>query len=102
MSRLGSLSLGLIAGCVALAAGGVALAQAPPARPPLMHAIAPPKDAPYPGTIRLAVDATDVTRHVFRVKETIPVGSGPLTLLYPKWLPARTAPVGGSTPSRDL
>jgi predicted metalloprotease with PDZ domain len=94
MSRLGSVSLGLIAGCVALAAGGAALAQTPPARLPSTHAIAAPQDAPYPGTIRLAVDATDVTRHVFRVNETIPVGSGPLTLLYPKWLPGTHGPNG--------
>jgi predicted metalloprotease with PDZ domain len=94
MSRLGSLSLGLIAGCVVLAAGGVALAQAPPARQPLTRAIPAPQDVPYPGAIRLAVDATDVTRHVFRVNETIPVASGPLTLLYPKWLPGTHGPNG--------
>ena len=44
--------------------------------------------------IVLAVDATDVTRHIFRVKQTIPVQSGALTLLYPKWLPGNHSPTG--------
>lgn len=48
----------------------------------------------YPGTITLAVDATDVTRGIFRVKETIPAQQGPLTLLYPEWLPGNHAPRG--------
>jgi predicted metalloprotease with PDZ domain len=60
----------------------------------LTRAIPAPQDVPYPGAIRLAVDATDVTRHVFRVNETIPVASGPLTLLYPKWLPGTHGPNG--------
>ena len=46
-----------------------------------------PHDTAYPGTIRLAVDATDVTHGIFRVAESIPVTAGPLTLLYAKWLP---------------
>jgi predicted metalloprotease with PDZ domain len=80
-----------IAGCGALIAAGVAVAQTPLSLPP---EIAAPRDAPYPGTIRLAVDATDVTRHIFRVKETIPVRTGSLTLLYPKWLPGTHSPAG--------
>jgi predicted metalloprotease with PDZ domain len=104
MSSHKSLSFGLTVGCVVLAAGSVALGQAPPLPVPLRSTIVPsafvpraivaPKDTPYPGTIRLAVDATDVTRHIFRVRETIPVGSGPLTLLYPKWLPGTHRPDG--------
>ncbi|HEV2652744.1 MAG TPA: PDZ domain-containing protein [Rhizomicrobium sp.] len=53
-----------------------------------------PRDIAYPGTIRLSVDATDVTRGVFRVHEIIPVHAGALTLLYPKWLPGNHAPNG--------
>ncbi len=55
-----------------------------------------PKDIAYPGgTIRLTVDATDVTRGIFSVKEVIPVAdSGPLTLLLPKWLPGNHSPTG--------
>ncbi len=51
----------------------------------------PLRDA-YPGTIALAVDATDLDRHVFRVKETIPVTAGPLRLLYPQWMPGHHSP----------
>ena len=86
-----SMPLVFIAGCGALIAAGVAVAQTPLSLPP---EIAAPRDAPYPGTIRLAVDATDVTRHIFRVKETIPVRTGSLTLLYPKWLPGTHSPAG--------
>ena len=51
--------------------------------------------APYPGTIQLSVDATDVDRRIYRVKETVPVaGAGRLTLLYPQWLPGNHAPTG--------
>src|SRR5499427_4191869 len=80
-----------------LVAGGamftasIAAAQTPLPLPP---EIVVPQDVPFPGTIRLAVDVTDVTRHIFRVRETIPVPSGPLTLLYPKWLPGTHSPTG--------
>ena len=45
-------------------------------------------DAPYPGgTMRLEIDATDVTRGVYRVTQTVPVAPGTtrLTLLLPQW-----------------
>jgi predicted metalloprotease with PDZ domain len=52
-----------------------------------------PDDAPYCGSLRLHVDATDVLRRIFRVRETIPVaGPGVLTLLLPKWLPGYHSP----------
>jgi predicted metalloprotease with PDZ domain len=52
-----------------------------------------PKDLEFPGTITLTVDATDTQRGIFRVREVIPVhASGPLTLLYPKWVPGYHAP----------
>lgn len=43
------------------------------------------RDIPYAGTIRLNVDATDIARHIFWVRETIPVrgGDSPV-LLYPQ------------------
>jgi len=51
------------------------------------------RDIPYPGRLRLAVDATDVERGIFRVRQAIPVaGPGPMTLLYPKWLPGYHSP----------
>lgn len=53
------------------------------------------KDVPYPGQLTLRVDATDLDRRIFRVKETIPVaGPGPMVLLYPQWLPGNHAPRG--------
>jgi predicted metalloprotease with PDZ domain len=71
----------------------LALALAFPA-----HADVPaPVDQPYPGTIVLNVDATDLSQQVFRMHMTIPVKPGPLTLLYPQWLPANHGPNGPIT-----
>jgi predicted metalloprotease with PDZ domain len=54
-----------------------------------------PQDRDYtPGTLQIHVDATDLAHRVFRVRETIPVRSGPLTLLYPQWLPGVHGPAG--------
>lgn len=53
-----------------------------------------PRDVAYPGTIILRVDATDIERRIFRVRESIPVRAGTLTLLYPQWLPGNHAPRG--------
>jgi predicted metalloprotease with PDZ domain len=80
-------TLWLFVGWAALATVGAASAQTP--RIPT-----PQDNDPYPGVIRLAVDASDVTRHIFRVKETIAVVSGALTLLYPKWVPGTHGPTG--------
>jgi predicted metalloprotease with PDZ domain len=72
-------------------------APQPAAMPP---AVAAPQDKPYPGVMKLAVDATDIERHIFRVRQTIPVAApGPMTLLYPQWLPGNHAPRG---PIKDL
>jgi predicted metalloprotease with PDZ domain len=66
-----------------------------PAALPIPSTIPAPRDVPYPGTITLAVDATDVTRAIWRVSETIPVAEpGPMTLLFPKWLQGNHAPRG--------
>jgi predicted metalloprotease with PDZ domain len=61
---------------------------------PMPAAIPAPQDVPYPGTIKLVVDATDTMRGIFHVHETIPVVSGQVTLLYPKWLPGHHSPSG--------
>ena len=54
-----------------------------------------PRDIPYPGTVTLRVDATDLDHAIFRVRQTIPVaGPGPMTLLYPEWLPGNHGPRG--------
>jgi len=57
--------------------------------------VPPPKDIPFPGQIRLDVDATDIVRHILRVHQTIPVAGGTdLILLYPRWLPGNHSPSG--------
>lgn len=66
-----------------------------PTATPLDDGIPASQDTPYPGTLTLDVDATDPARGVFQVRETIPVvRAGPMTLLYPKWLPGNHAPTG--------
>ena len=77
-----------------------ALAQVPagntaPQPVPFVDTIPAAQDIAFPGTIQLDVDATDTTRGIFRVKETIPVAkAGPMVLLYPKWLPGNHSPTG--------
>jgi predicted metalloprotease with PDZ domain len=77
-----------------------ALAQSPADLPLPQRAAATPTlpkamDRPYPGVIKLSVDATDLNRRIFQVRETIPVsGPGPVTLLYPQWLPGHHSPRG--------
>ena len=68
--------------------------QTPPQPLPLPPAVEAPRDTHYPGAITLAVDATDITRHIFKIKEQIPVHSGEVTLLYPQWLPGNHSPTG--------
>ncbi len=54
-----------------------------------------PRDVAYaPGTIRLDIDATNLNQRIFKVRQTIPVQSGPLTLLYPAWVPGGHSPRG--------
>src|SRR5438067_8632731 len=45
-------------------------------------------------SIQLTVDATDAPRKILRAKMTIPVAAGPLTLVYPKWIPGEHGPTG--------
>jgi len=73
-----------------------ALAQSPPPQPvPMPAATIVPVDTPYPGTIAVHVDATDLDRRILTVHETIPVAqAGPMTLLYPEWLPGKHSPRG--------
>ena len=73
-----------------------AAAQQPagPSPAPLPPPIPAPRDRPYPGTIHLAVDATDTIHAIFRVHETIPAKAGPLVLLFPRWVPGNHGPTG--------
>jgi len=68
---------------------------------PIAETIPAAQDKAYPGTITLAIDASDTTTGAYRVTETFPLPSGPiaagmskLTLLYPKWLPGNHGPEG--------
>ena len=46
---------------------------------------------------RISVDATDSVKRLFHVKMTMPVKPGPLTLLYPEWIPGEHGPTGPIT-----
>jgi predicted metalloprotease with PDZ domain len=59
---------------------------------PLPPPIIAPADTPYPGTISLLVDVTNLTDRVLNVQETIPVKGRDITLLYPEWLPGTHSP----------
>lgn len=55
--------------------------------------IVEPVDVAFPGHVTLLVDGRDVTRGIFRVTETITgLRPGPMTALYPEWLPGFHAP----------
>ena len=54
-----------------------------------------PKDVPYSaGALQIHVDATDLAHRIFRVHEVVPAAPGPLTLLYPSWIPGNHSPTG--------
>ncbi|MCC8447621.1 M61 family metallopeptidase [Xanthomonas translucens] len=55
---------------------------------------APPQDVPFAGTLKIDVDATDLVHRIFRVRTTIPATPGPMTLLYPQWIPGNHSPTG--------
>jgi predicted metalloprotease with PDZ domain len=45
----------------------------------------------------LDVDLHDAPLHIFHAKLTLPVAAGPLTLVYPKWIPGEHSPTGPIT-----
>ncbi|MFZ5703318.1 MAG: M61 family metallopeptidase [Pseudomonadota bacterium] len=77
-----------------------AIAQNSKPQPVAVKDIVPAaRDIPFPGVMTLEVDATDVDRAIFSMKQTVPVpedarNNGRLTLLYPQWLPGNHAPRG--------
>jgi len=77
-----------------------ALAQAQPLSAPTASPLPAPvpaaQDIPYPGTIKIDIDATDTTRALYRVTQTIPVepGADELILQLPAWLPGNHSPRG--------
>jgi predicted metalloprotease with PDZ domain len=44
--------------------------------------------------LTLAVDLTDAPRKILHAQETIPVQPGPMTLVYPEWIPGEHSPSG--------
>jgi predicted metalloprotease with PDZ domain len=44
--------------------------------------------------ITLSVDLTDAPRKILHATEVMPVTAGPLTLVYPKWIPGEHGPTG--------
>jgi predicted metalloprotease with PDZ domain len=91
------LKLALFACAAAFAVSSSAFAQGSPGPQPfpMPPKIEAPQDAAYPGLLKVQVDATDLDHHIFRVHETIPVAkAGPITILYPQWLPGNHSPSG--------
>jgi hypothetical protein len=88
-----SLLLAGLSALLATSVGAVELSKPTPL--PFTNTIPKAVDAPFPGTLTLKVDATDTVRGIFHVSETIPVPkAGPMTLLFPKWLPGNHGPRG--------
>jgi len=80
---------------IAVALAFTTNANAQPTGVPMPPPIAAPQDIAYPGVITLEIDATDTRRGIFRGREVVPIrGPGPITLLYPQWLPGNHAPRG--------
>ena len=53
-----------------------------------------PNKVVYPGTLKLDIDVTDTERKIHNARLSIPVFPGPLTLLFPQWLPGHHSPNG--------
>ena len=85
--------------CIAQTATAHAQNSPGPQPVPLPPPIVAPADTPYPGTISLLVDATNITDRILSVHETIPIKGRDITLLYPEWLPGTHSP---SNPAREL
>lgn len=61
--------------------------------------IAPVRAQTSHNPAHLDVDLRDASRHIFHARLTLPVNPGPLTLVYPKWIPGEHSPTG---PIADL
>ena len=95
MNKKTGIALSVLA--LALAAPAVSTTLSAPTAVPLSHLVPDAVDTPYPGgAMLLDIDATDITRGVYRVTQTIPVapGTSKLTLMLPQWLPGNHGPRG--------
>ncbi|WP_339930367.1 peptidase M61 [uncultured Brevundimonas sp.] len=68
--------------------------EAAVALPRAQPLIPEPEDKPYPGVIQYRADVTDLERRIISVHQTVPVSAGPMTLLYPRFLPGNHAGTG--------
>jgi predicted metalloprotease with PDZ domain len=57
-------------------------------------AISGSRAQPTQEPVRIAVDLRDVAKHLFHATLLFPVKSGPLTLVYPKWIQGEHSPTG--------
>jgi len=73
---------------LSIAAASILICTFPPAPGRTAEAAAP---------ARIAVDTREAPRGIMSAHLTLPVSAGPLTLVYPKWLPGRHSPAGPLT-----
>jgi predicted metalloprotease with PDZ domain len=86
-------ALGLALAAVIAAGPAVAQRSPGPQPTPLPPPIAAPQDVAFPGVMTVDIDATDLDRRIFQVRQTIPVaGSGPMVIQFPKWVPGGHSP----------
>ena len=71
-----------------------------PVAVPIVQSVPDARDIAYPGTMTLDIDASDVTRGLYRITQTVPVAEGTreLILMLPEWLPGNHS-ARGSTPA---
>ncbi|HYY41081.1 MAG TPA: hypothetical protein VE775_00025, partial [Pyrinomonadaceae bacterium] len=86
----------LASNCLAICLS-FAFAVAAPAQTPHGAHTAHLAGAPPAAPIELTLDATDAPRKILHARMTIPVQPGPLTLVYPKWIPGEHGPTGPVT-----
>jgi predicted metalloprotease with PDZ domain len=87
----------LLSSCLASAAAAQITPpqNSTPMATPKVDTIPAARDIPYPGTMQLTVDASDVTRAIFKIRQHVPVpGPGDFVMLYPEWLPGHHSPSG--------
>jgi predicted metalloprotease with PDZ domain len=70
----------------------------------IVQSVPDARDVPFPGTIDLKIDATDVKRGVFRVEQTVPVPTGQqeLILQLPEWHPGKHSARGAMNLIADV
>jgi predicted metalloprotease with PDZ domain len=76
-----------------------AVILAAPVASPRFSAAAQNAAMPAGAPIQISVDLSEAPRHIFHAHLVIPAAPGPLTLLYPKWIPGEHMPDG---PISDL